>query len=196
MTWKWLILLGGIIMIKVVTYVSTILISNVIFGQTMNDTSYSGEPFVYTDWQSYTTESTDGQLIHDHIFFLEADGDSLWIGTEGGLVLYHNEQWKSWTTKNGLPWDVIMGIVKDDKTGELWLALFGEGIARFSGGHFEHFTQMNSGLLNDVAYGIDLQGDNVAGVPNVSRRMGSAWEIVDGHPAPPKCDLVTPLIDL
>jgi ligand-binding sensor domain-containing protein len=156
--------------------------------QSVNTSDTLGQPFVYTDWQSYTTESTDGQLINDHIFFLEADGDSLWIGTEGGLVLYHNGQWKSWTTKNGLPWDVIMGIVKDDKTGELWLALFGEGIARFSGGHFEHFTQMNSGLLNDVVYGIDIQGDNVwvattAGISRYNQVTGE-WTVFNEKHAP------------
>jgi ligand-binding sensor domain-containing protein len=63
----------------------------------------SGEPYVYTDWQSFTTESTQGKLINDHILFLKADGDSLWIGTEGGLVLYENGDWKSWTEKDGLP---------------------------------------------------------------------------------------------
>jgi ligand-binding sensor domain-containing protein len=118
--------------------------------QSLSDSDRIGDPFIYTEWETFTTESTDGHLINDHIFFLEADGDSLWIGTEGGLILYHKGTWKNWTSKNGLPWNVVMGIAKDRKTGELWLALFGEGIARFSGGHFEHFTQMNSGLLNDV----------------------------------------------
>ena len=77
-------------------------------------------PYVYTEWESFTTESTGGQLINDHIFFLEADGDSLWIGTEGGLVLYYKGTWTSWTQKDGLPWNVVMGIVHDKKTGELW----------------------------------------------------------------------------
>ena len=68
-------------------------------GQTSSppDTGQAREPFVYTQWESFTTESTGGQLINDHIFFLAPDGDSLWIGTEGGLVLYHEGTWKSWT---------------------------------------------------------------------------------------------------
>ena len=80
----------------------------------------AGEPFVYTEWESFTTESTHGGLVNDHIFFLKADGDSLWIGTEGGLVLYHDGTWQSWTVADGLPWNVIMGIAKDPKTGDLW----------------------------------------------------------------------------
>jgi len=78
----------------------------------------AGEPYVYTEWESFTTESTNGALVNDHIFFLEADGDSLWIGTEGGLVLYYNGTWQSWTEEDGLPWNVIMGIAKDEKTGQ------------------------------------------------------------------------------
>lgn len=148
----------------------------------------TGEPYVYTHWESFTSESTDGALVNDHIFFLEADGDSLWIGTEGGLVLYHGGTWQSWTEADGLPWRVVMGIAKDQKRGDLWLALFGEGIARLSGGRFEHFTQMNSGLLNDVSYGIDVQGDNVwiASTAGISRynQVTGEWTVFNERNAP------------
>jgi hypothetical protein len=131
------------------------------WGQTRSAPKPKGVPYVYTQWESFTRESTHGGLVNDHIFFMEADGDSLWIGTEGGLVLYYHGTWQSWTEADGLPWRVVVGIAKDPKTGDLWLALLGGGIARFSGGRFEQFTQMNSGLINDVAYAVDTQGDNV-----------------------------------
>ncbi len=147
-----------------------------------------GEPYVYTEWETFTTESTGGGLVNDHIFFLRPDGDSLWIGTEGGLVLYYDGKWKSWTEEDGLPWNVIMGIAKDHKTGDLWLALFGEGIARFSGGRFEQFTQMNSGLINDVSYGIDVQDDNVwvASTGGISRynQVTHEWAVFNEKHAP------------
>jgi hypothetical protein len=157
-------------------------------AQNVSSGSNSGDPFVYTEWQTYTKESTNGKLINDHIFFLEADGDSLWIGTEGGLLLYYKDSWQNWTEENGLPWNVVMGMVKDPKTGELWIALFGEGIARFSGGHFEHYTQMNSGLLNDVVYGIDIEGDNVwvattAGISRYNQSTGE-WTVFNEKHAP------------
>jgi hypothetical protein len=148
----------------------------------------AGRPFVYTEWQSFTTESTAGELVNDHVLFLKTDGDSLWIGTEGGLILYTKGVWKSWTVKDGLPWNVVIGIAKDQKTGDLWLALFGEGIARFSGGYFEHFSQDNSGLLNDVVYGIDIQGDNVwvattAGISRYDQVTGQ-WAVFTEKHAP------------
>ena len=158
------------------------------WGQSHSAPTLAGEPYVYTQWESFTSESTDGGLINDHIFFLESDGDSLWIGTEGGLVLYYDGTWQSWTEADGLPWRVIMGLAKDQKTGDLWLALFGEGLARFSGGRFEHFTQMNSGLLNDVSYGVDVQGDNVwvASTAGISRynQVTDEWAVFNEQNAP------------
>ena len=145
-------------------------------------------PFVYTEWESFTSESTQGALVNDHIFFLKADHDSLWVGTENGLMLYHEGSWQSWTEKEGLPWRVVIGIAKDQKTGELWLALFGDGIARFSGGQFEHFTQMNSGLLNDVVYNLDIEGDDIwiattAGISRFNQVTGE-WTTFNERHAP------------
>ena len=173
-------------------YRSTVLIIFLIAyslnAQSLEQNMDGAEPYVYRQWQTYTVESTHGKLINDHIFFLESDGDSLWIGTEGGLILFENGNWHSWNEQNGLPWNVVMGIAKDHKTGELWLALFGAGIARFSGGYFEHFTQMNSGLLNDVAYGIDIQGDNVwvATTAGISRynQISGEWTVFNEKHAP------------
>jgi ligand-binding sensor domain-containing protein len=169
-------------------FVVFLLMNKVALCQSDSAFSIAGEPYIYTDWQSFTTESTQGKLINDHIFFLKADGDSLWIGTEGGLILYYNGEWRSWNEENGLPWNVVMGIAKDNKTGELWLALFGDGIARFSGGHFEHFTQMNSGLLNDVVYGVDIEGENVwaATTAGISRynQISGQWDAFTERHAP------------
>jgi hypothetical protein len=157
-------------------------------GQSGSAPKPAGRPYVYTQWESFTRESTHGALTNDHIFFLKSDGDSLWIGTEGGLVLYYHGTWQSWTEADGLPWRVVMGIAKDHKTGDLWLALFGGGIARFSGGRFEQFTQMNSGLLNDVSYGIDVQGDNVwvASTAGISRynQVTGEWAVFNERNAP------------
>jgi hypothetical protein len=47
------------------------------------------------------------------------------------------------------------------KTGDVWLGLFGGGLARFTGGRFDHWHQLNSGLVNDVVYGVAVENDNV-----------------------------------
>ncbi len=121
-----------------------------------------GLPFVYTKWEQLTTAQG---LPNDHIFSVRADParNSIWIGTEDGLACYDKKTRKirSWQEKDGLPWRVVTAIEVDRKTGDVWLGLFGGGLARFSGGRFDHFTQLNSGLVNDVVYGIAIENDHV-----------------------------------
>ena len=117
-------------------------------------------PYVYTNWKHFTVANG---LPNDHIFAVKADGDRIWVGTENGLAQIDKRTGKirSWTEKDGLPWRVVTGIDVDPKTGDVWLALFGGGLARFSGGRFDHFHQLNSGLVNDVVYAVAVENDNV-----------------------------------
>ena len=118
-------------------------------------------PYVYTNWKHFTVE--DG-LPNDHIFAVKVDGPRVWIGTEGGLACYDKRTGKirSWTTEDGLPWPgVVAALDVNKKTGELWIGLFGGGLARFSGGRFDHFHQLNSGLVNDVVYGLAVENDHI-----------------------------------
>jgi hypothetical protein len=118
-------------------------------------------PFVYTKWKHFTV--ADG-LPNDHVFAVKADGNRVWVGTDDGLALIDKKAGKVvrvWKEKDGLPWRVVTGIEVDPKTGDVWLGLFGRGLARLSGGRFDHFHQLNSGLVNDVVYAIAMEKDNV-----------------------------------
>ncbi len=117
-------------------------------------------PFVYTKWKHFTV--ADG-LPSDHLFAVKADGSKVWIGTEDGLACYDKRTGKirSWKEKDGLPFQAVTAIDVDGKTGDVWLGLFGGGLARFSGGRFDSFNQLNSGLVNDVVYGVAVEGDNI-----------------------------------
>lgn len=162
----------------------TLSLAAVVHAQAEN-ASLPGEPFVYTDWEAFYVE--DG-LPDNHIFALKADGDRMWIGTENGLACYEDGAFKTWTEDDGLPWRVVSGIAISEKTGEVWLGLFGGGVARFSGGRFDHFHQLNSGLVNDVVYGLDIVGDEVwiattAGVSRYDTVTGE-WEIFTEKNAP------------
>lgn len=119
-----------------------------------------GLPYVYTSWQQFTV--ADG-LPNDHIFAIEVDGPMVWVGTENGLARIDKRTGaiESWNEEDGLPWRVVSALAADKETGELWIGLFGGGLARFSGGRFDHFHQLNSGLVNDVVYGIAIEGENV-----------------------------------
>ena len=118
-------------------------------------------PYIYQDWQQFTVK--DG-LPNDHIFAVTVNGNDVWVGTENGLALIDKAAGKvkrSWTMEDGLPWKVVSGIAVSPKTGEVWLALFGGGLARYSAGRFDHWHQLNSGLVNDVVYGVAIEDDNV-----------------------------------
>jgi ligand-binding sensor domain-containing protein len=128
--------------------------------KTVSASTDSKLPYVYTDWQHFTTK--DG-LPNDHIFAVKADGPRVWVGTEDGLACYDKRtgKFRSWKESDGLPWRVVSALDVDPKTGDLWMGLFGGGLVRFSGGRFDHFHQLNSGLVNDVVYGVAIEKDNV-----------------------------------
>ena len=117
-------------------------------------------PYVYTQWKHFTVK--DG-LPNDHVFSVKADGPRVWAGTEDGLACLDKRTGKirSWQEKDGLPWRAVSSLDVNPKTGELWVGMFGGGLARFSGGRFDHYHQLNSGLVNDVVYGVAVEGDNV-----------------------------------
>jgi len=150
-----------------------------------------GVPFVYTHWEQFTTK--DG-LPNDHIFAVKADParNCIWIGTEDGLACYDKQtrKIKAWREQDGLPWRVVTAIEVNPKTGDVWLGLFGGGLARFSGGRFDHFHQLNSGLVNDVVYAVavDLDRDHVwcattAGASRYNTKTDK-WDIFTEKNAP------------
>lgn len=144
-------------------------------------------PYVYTNWKQFTVE--DG-LPNDHIFALKADGPRVWIGTEDGLARIDKRtgEIEVWREADGLPWKVVSAIDVNAKTGEVWIGMFGGGLARFSGGRFDHYTQLNSGLVNDVVYGVAVENDNVwaattAGASRLNTLTGE-WSIFTEKNAP------------
>jgi ligand-binding sensor domain-containing protein len=106
----------------------------------------------------------------------------VWAGTENGLALIEKGQVRQvYKPEDGLAHRVVMGIAVDRGTGDLWIATFG-GVSHFSGGRFENFTNLSSGLLNDICYGIAVVDHFVwvattAGVSryNTNRGEWSSW---------------------
>ncbi len=144
-------------------------------------------PYVYKRWRQFTVE--DG-LPNNHVFAVKSHGHHIWAGTENGLARIDKRTGKvdSWTEAEGLPWRAVSGIDINAQTGEVWLSLFGGGLARFSAGRFDHWHQMNSGIVNDVAYGVAVQGDFVwvATTAGASRfnTITKEWQIFTEKNAP------------
>ena len=80
------------------------------------------------------------------------DANRLWIGTKGGgleLLDTRNGEFKHLTTKDGLPNDVIYGILSDE-SGNLWLSS-NQGLIRYNPatGVIKNFTEADGLLSNE-----------------------------------------------
>jgi hypothetical protein len=112
------------------------------------------KPRLITRWENFTTANG---MPDAKVFCVTVDGDRVWAGTEDGLALIENGKvQKVFKPADGLVHRVVMGIAVDKNTDDLWIATFG-GVSRFSGGHFDNYTNLTSGLLNDICYGIAVQ---------------------------------------
>ncbi|MFQ5493979.1 MAG: regulator [Phycisphaerae bacterium] len=114
-------------------------------------------PPFFDRWESFDTR--DG-LPSDKALCVYAASDAVWVGTDKGLARWNGTDWKTFDAKAGLAHAVVMAIAQDGDTGDLWLATLG-GLSRLSGGRFDTFTQLNSGLPNDVVYGLVVSNGEV-----------------------------------
>ncbi len=96
----------------------------------------------------------DGIPSHKVHCVLKASDGRIWIGTPNGLcVRQDNGTFRRYGTEDGLSHLTVLSIAEDPATGDLWIATL-QGLTRLSGGRFTAFTQTNSGLPNNVVYGV------------------------------------------
>ncbi len=111
-------------------------------------------PIIYTRWQNFGPREG---LPPGRVFCLALQGHRVWAGTENGLAYYRHGRWKTLTSKDGLVQQAVLSLAPDPQTGDLWIGTFG-GVSQYSGGVFHNYTQLNSGLVNNVVYGIAIEG--------------------------------------
>ena len=109
-----------------------------------------------TAWKRFTSDPKDPQsLAADIIYSIEADptdpANILWVGTKGGGLNKLDKRTgkvQRYTTKQGLPNDVVYGILSDD-TGRLWMST-NKGLACFTPatGTFRNYAA-SDGLQSD-----------------------------------------------
>ena len=104
--------------------------------------------------------TTANGLPDNHIYSVLVDGERIWAGTENGLAVYENHAWKTYTAKDGLAHRAVLSLALDKRTGDVWAGTMG-GLSRISAGRIDSYTQLNSGLSNDVVYGVSVEGENV-----------------------------------
>lgn len=126
-------------------------------------------------------------LPDDHVFAVLADGERIWAGTNNGLGLFDHGKWTTYNTKDGLAHRAVLSLALDKRTGDVWAGTMG-GLSRISGGRIVSYTQLNSGLSNDVVYGVSIEGDNVwvataSGACRLNLRTGE-WSLYNERNTP------------
>ena len=94
---------------------------------------------------------------------------------------------KVFTPEDGLVGRAVMSIAVDQQNGDVWVGTFG-GLSLYSGGKFTNYTNLTSGLANDLVYGVALQGQflwvaTAAGVNRLDTYTGT-WSIFNESNAP------------
>jgi ligand-binding sensor domain-containing protein len=126
-------------------------------------------------------------LPSNKVFCVRIDENRIWAGTSKGLALLEDGKWTIFTTEDGLAHNGVLSIDISPVTGDVWVATL-SGLSRFSGGKFDTFTQFNSGLANDVIYGVVCDGKDVwvatGGGAGVYDTYTKTWGIFTEQNAP------------
>jgi ligand-binding sensor domain-containing protein len=135
-------------------------------------------------WENFAAANG---LPNDHVYAVLVDGPRIWAGTDNGLGLFEGGKWKVFRPSDGLAHQAVLGLALDKRTGDVWAATLG-GLSRISAGRIDSFTQLNSGLPNDVVYNVGVLGDYVwvataAGGGRLNTRTGQ-WNLYNERNTP------------
>jgi ligand-binding sensor domain-containing protein len=125
----------------------------------------------------------DGIPAHKVHAVLKSTEGQVWIGTWDGLcVREDNGTFKRYGPEQGLSHKLVLCMVEEPKTGDLWVGTM-RGLNKFSGGKITKYYQTDSGLPNNVVYGVDIIDDAVwvataAGAGSLNLKSG-LWKIYD-----------------
>ena len=135
-------------------------------------------------WENFTVANG---LVDNHVYCVLVDGSRIWAGTENGLALLQDGNWRVFTTADGLAHRAVLSLTLDKRTGDVWAGTMG-GLSHVSAGRIDTFNQLNSGLSNDVVYGVAVQDDYVwaataAGASRLNTRTGQ-WSLFNERNTP------------
>lgn len=106
-----------------------------------------------------TLTPADG-LPTERVTCVLAHESELAVGTEAGLALRRAGRWSVLSTAQGLGHAYVTAIARHAPSGDLWVGTL-RGLSRVGSDGVERFTQVDSGLANDVVYHVAVEGDVV-----------------------------------
>lgn len=124
----------------------------------------------------------DGLPSHKIHGVLKAADGRLWVGTWDGLLVREDGKFRKYGPAEGLTHKMVLSMSEDPKTGDMWVGTM-RGLNRVSAGRVKPYLQTDSGLPNNVVYGVDVVGEQVwaataAGTGALNLKTGE-WKIYD-----------------
>jgi ligand-binding sensor domain-containing protein/signal transduction histidine kinase len=99
-------------------------------------------------------------LYNREVLALHQDrGDRLWVGTRSGLLLWAGQEWREFTSREGLSTNQVRALA-DDRQGNLWIGTSGGGLNRWHDGTFTQL-QKKDGLPSDDVSALYLDDQDV-----------------------------------
>jgi len=127
-----------------------------------------------------------------------AVGAEVWIGDDDGLHHYDGKKWRRWARGEKLPDYAVSAIDVDRDTGDVWLGLWGGGLARLTAGRVDRFTAFNSGLAGDIVFSVAFARGRVwaatDGGVNALEPWREEWSLYDPRHAGAVTEFVTALV--
>jgi ligand-binding sensor domain-containing protein/signal transduction histidine kinase len=92
------------------------------------------------------------EILGQHIFALFEDrAGQLWAGTQNGLARWNGQDWKIYTTHDGLSENIVRAIAEDAEGG-FWIGTESQGLNFFKAEKFISFQAAGNGLPgNDIS---------------------------------------------
>lgn len=139
---------------------------------------------VFGKWKTFTKKEG---LPSNKTYCVRIADDRVLVGTHDGLAVLEDGEWKTYTTEDGLAHNGVLSIDVSQMTGDIWIGTMG-GLTRWSGGRFTNFTQLNSGMPNDLIYSVTCDQNEVwvatAGGAGKYDTFDESWEIYTEQNAP------------
>lgn len=162
----------------------TLLLSSLLLAFAASEGKKEKELPSYGNWQRFDKENG---LPSDKAYCVRIVGERVLVGTHDGLAVFENKTWKVYTQEDGLPHNGVLSIDVSESSGDVWIGTMG-GLTRWSGGRFQNFTQLNSGMPNDLIYSVTCTEREVwvatAGGAGKYDTFEETWEIFTEQNAP------------
>src|ERR1035437_3918490 len=93
--------------------------------------------------------ASGADILGQQIFvLLEDHAGQLWVGAQNGLARWDGEDWKIYTTPDGL----VVRAIAEDAEGNLWIGTESHGLVFFKAGKFISYQKEENGLPgNDIS---------------------------------------------